>query len=181
MLARAFLDDPVAEWSCPYDHLRGKMLEGFNGARLRQLLGHEEIWVTEDCSSAALWAPPGHWTTTTREDIEIVRAIFHPRLIARMPLSTIGLLNVERKHPRQPPHWYLAVLGTDPPAQGHGLGSMALAPVLERCDEDEVGAYLESSKESNIAFYARHGFRVTGEVRLPRGPLVWQMWRDPRR
>ena len=38
---------------------------------------------------------------------------------------------------------------------------------------------VESSKESNIDFYARHGFRVTGEFRLLRGPTVWRMWRDP--
>jgi hypothetical protein len=53
-----------------------------------------------------------------------------------------------------------------------------LRPVFERCDADGVGIYLESSKERNISFYARHGFRVTGEVRLPRGPRMWLMWRE---
>jgi hypothetical protein len=52
--------------------------------------------------------------------------------------------------------------------------------VLEECDRDGIGAYLESSKESNIDYYARFGFRVTGTIRLPRGPLFWPMWRDPR-
>jgi hypothetical protein len=56
----------------------------------------------------------------------------------------------------------------------------ALGPVLERCDADGVGAYLESSKERNIDFSARHGFRVMSELRLPRGSRVWPMWRDPR-
>jgi ribosomal protein S18 acetylase RimI-like enzyme len=97
-----------------------------------------------------------------------------------MPLLARGFGGMEMLHPKRPPHWYLAVLGTDPAAQGQGLGSAALAPVLERCDADGVGAYLESSKESNIAFYARHGFRVTREIRLPRGPKLWAMWRDPR-
>jgi ribosomal protein S18 acetylase RimI-like enzyme len=97
-----------------------------------------------------------------------------------MPLIATGLLGMERRHPREKPHWYLAVLGTDPSAQGQGLGSAVLQPVLERCDTDGIGAYLESSKERNIDFYARHGFRVTGKIRLPRGPTMWPMWRDPR-
>jgi ribosomal protein S18 acetylase RimI-like enzyme len=180
VLARAFLDDPVARWSCRPDRLRLGMLERFNGARVRQLLPHEEVWTTPELSCAALWAPPQLWKTTIREDIELARCLLHPRLIGRAPLVAAGLLGMERRHPRDVPHWYLAVLGTDPSSQGQGLGSAVLAPVLERCDSDGVGAYLESSKERNIDFYARHGFRVTGEIHLPRGPTMWPMWRDPR-
>jgi ribosomal protein S18 acetylase RimI-like enzyme len=88
---------------------------------------------------------------------------------------------VERLHPKGPPHWYLGVLGTRKKAQGRGVGSSLLAPVLDRCDDEGIPAYLESSKHSNIAFYRRHGFEVTGEIPLPfGGPSVWSMWRDPR-
>jgi ribosomal protein S18 acetylase RimI-like enzyme len=180
MLARAFFDDPVAMWSCRPDHLRPKVLERFNTARMRHLLGDSEVWTTPELASAALWAPPKRWKTTPRQDLGLARIMLHPRLIARGPLIGYGLLGLERKHPPAPPHWYLAVLGTDPPAQGQGLGSTVLSPVLQQCDADGVGAYLESSKERNIDFYARHGFRVTAELRLPRGPKMWAMWREPR-
>jgi GNAT superfamily N-acetyltransferase len=180
MLARAFMDDPVASWSCGPERLRPAVLERFQAARLKQLLSHEEVWSSEDLDCAALWAPPGHAHTTPRQDIELARCLAHPRLVWRLPLVAKGLLEIQRNHPTHEPHWYLAVLGTDPSAQGRGLGSAALAPVLERCDADGVAAYLESSKERNIDFYARHGFRVTGELRLPRGPSLWPMWRDPR-
>jgi ribosomal protein S18 acetylase RimI-like enzyme len=180
MLARAFFDDPVAVWSCRPDGMRPALLERFNATRLRQLLTHEEVWTTPELSSAALWAPPEHWKTTPREDLAIARCMRHPRLLARGPLVAAGFLNMERKHPPSPPHWYLGVLGTDPSAQGQGLGSAVLRPVLEQCDSDGVAAYLESSKERNIAFYARHGFRVTAELQMPRGPKMWAMWRDPR-
>jgi ribosomal protein S18 acetylase RimI-like enzyme len=180
MLSRAFFDDPVAMWACRHDRLRPAMLERFHAVRLRQLVGEDEVWTVPGSASAALWAPPGRWRTTPREDIALTRSLLHPRLIARMPTVVRGLLGLERNHPREPPHWYLALLGTDPAAQGQGLGSAVLGPVLEQCDADGVGAYLESSKERNIAFYARHGFRVTGELRLPRGPTMWPMWRDAR-
>jgi ribosomal protein S18 acetylase RimI-like enzyme len=181
MLARAFFDDPVAMWSCPPDALRTGVLEHFNAARLRHLLEEREIWTTPELASAALWAPPQRWKTTPRQDLELARPMLHPRLLVRAPLIVKGLLGLERRHPRTPPHWYLAVLGTDPAAQGQGFGSAVLGPVLQQCDADGVGAYLESSKERNIAFYARHGFRVTGELRLPRGPTMWAMWREPHR
>jgi len=56
-----------------------------------------------------------------------------------------------------------------------------LAAVLGRVDREGMPAYLETSKERNIAFYARHGFAVTGEVSAPAGgPTLWLMWREPR-
>jgi ribosomal protein S18 acetylase RimI-like enzyme len=179
-LARAFFDDPVASWAWRPDELRMAALERFQATRLRQLMAHEEVWCSADLSCAALWAPPGHWHSTLRETAELVPCFLRPRLLARMPLVAAGWEKLERGHPRKPAHFYLAVLGTDPPAQGRGLGSAVLRGVLDQCDQDGVGAFLESSKESNIAYYSRHGFRVTEEVRLVRGPTMWRMWRDPR-
>jgi GNAT superfamily N-acetyltransferase len=180
MLARAFYDDPVAEWAYPADGQRVRALERFQATRMRQLLGGGDVWASADLTCAALWAQPGAWKSTLREDAQLVPSFMHPRLIARLPLVTAGWLALERKHPAKPLHYYLAVLGTDPGHQGEGLGSALLAPVLTRCDEDGVGAYLESSKERNVDFYARHGFRVVEEVRLLIGPPMWKMWRDPR-
>ena len=179
MLARAFLDDPVASWAWRPDRPRLAALERFHGVRLRQLLVGEEVWTTDELTCAALWAPPGRWHSTLRETAELVPSFLHPRLFARMPMVALGWEKLERAHPRTPQHVYLALLGTEPEAQGRGLGSAVLAPVLQQCDSDGVGAYLESSKERNIDFYARHGFRVTGEIHLLRGPTMWKMWRDP--
>jgi GNAT superfamily N-acetyltransferase len=86
---------------------------------------------------------------------------------------------VESRHPKTP-HYYLGGLGTDPAWQKRGLGSAVLAPVLEICDRDGVPAYLESSKESNIAFYERQRFELIDEVSVPGSSVrLWLMWRDP--
>ncbi len=180
MLARAFFDDPVASWAWPPDSLRLKALERFQATRMRQLIGAGEVWTSDDLSCAALWAPPGSWHSSPRETAQLVPSFAHPRLIVRLPLIALGWDRLERAHPRRPPHFYLAVLGTDPERQGGGLGSAVLGGALEQCDSDGVAAYLESSKESNVDFYARHGFRVLEQMRLLRGPPVWKMWRDPR-
>jgi GNAT superfamily N-acetyltransferase len=180
MLARAFLDDPVAAWAFRPPQVRRRALERFQATRVRQLLAGGEVWTTDDLACAALWGAPGRWRSTPREEAQIARSFLHPRLIARLPLTAVGWQLLEHRHPSVPQHWYLAVLGTDPAAQGRGLGSTLLSAMLAQCDRDGVAAYLESSKERNIDFYARHGFRVTGEFRLLRGPTVWPMWRDPR-
>jgi GNAT superfamily N-acetyltransferase len=182
MLARAFFDDPVVSWIWRPEALRLKAFERFSRVRLRQLLGDDEVWTTAGLDGAALWAPPKRWRKTPREELAQVSAFAHPRLLVRAPLVALAWAGLEQHHPVRPPHWYLAVLGAEPASQGKGLGSAVLAPVLEQCDADGVGAYLESSKERNIDFYARHGFRVSEELRLggSRGPRLWGMWREPR-
>ncbi len=178
VLARAFLEDPVARWSCPSDRRRPRVNERFFAVRLGQLLGQEQVYTTPDGAGAAVWALPDRWRTTPGDLLALAPLI--PAWSWRLPRVIRGLLRVEHAHPETPPHFHLAVLGTEPSRQGEGIGSALLAPVLELCDRDHVPAYLESSRESNIAFYARHGFRVTGEIELPKGPPVWPMWRPPR-
>jgi ribosomal protein S18 acetylase RimI-like enzyme len=179
-LARAYHDDPVAVWACRSNALRSAMLEGLYRARLQQMLVHHEIWVTAELSSTAVWVPPpGDRKASLMQEAAVLRCFLHPRLIRRVPLLAVGNIVMKRRHPRTRPHWYLSLLGTDPDARGNGLGSAVLRPVLERSDAEAVGIYLESSKERNIAFYARLGFRLTAEFRLPRGPRMWAMWREP--
>jgi ribosomal protein S18 acetylase RimI-like enzyme len=176
-LSRAFDDDPVMEWLFPNSRKRPRWTNTFFEVRLRQLIRQDEVWAVGDSSGAALWAQPDRWKLSAGET-----AVMLGRIMLGVGRRTVrglrGLTLIEEHHPHEP-HWYLAVLGVDPVAQGSGLGSALLAPVLRACDEDGVGAYLESSKERNIAFYSRHGFKVTEEVRMPKGPPVWLMWRDP--
>ena len=179
-LADAFWDDPVTSWASPHHGARPAVLRHFFGTQLRHKLPGGFVYTDEKRAGAAIWAPPKTWRTTPRQDLQLMRAFAHPRHWPRAPMVAYGLLGLERVHPRAPAHFYLATLGVAPTAQGQGLGSRLLQPVLEICDRDGVPAYLESSKESNIAFYARHGFRVTGEIALPRGPKMWAMWREPR-
>lgn len=89
---------------------------------------------------------------------------------------------MEMAHPRDRNHWYLNVIATLPDRQGQGLGAEALKPVLDRCDNDRIPAYLESSNPRNMTLYRRQGFDDVGQptIDLPDGPSLYPMWRDPR-
>ncbi len=50
-----------------------------------------------------------------------------------------------------------------------------LAPGLARAAE--LPAVLETSVARNIEFYERFGFRVTRELAMDPGPIVWTMQR----
>ncbi len=170
-LARAFYDDPLARYAYPRPGQREKLLRRYAGGRLRTLLPEELVFCDSAGGGAALWAPPDRWKVGPLE-------LLRHGPFRRFPLMLVGGAAVERKHPSAP-HYYLSMLGVEPAAQGRGLGSRLLRPMLDRMDEEGVPGYLESSNPRNLDFYARHGFRVTGEVRFPRGPVLWLMWREP--
>jgi ribosomal protein S18 acetylase RimI-like enzyme len=178
-LGRAFEDDPIFGWLLPDDKTRLDRITKLHALELEKIfLRHDATWTTADRTGAAIWAPPGKWRVKTSEEIRNLPGLIG--CLGRRLIPGLRLFeHVAKFHPREP-HWYLAVLGTEPAHQGKGIGSALLQPVLERCDAELVPAYLESSKEANIAFYRRHGFEVRDEITMPGGPTVWPMWRDPR-
>jgi len=179
-LADAFWDDPVTTFTVPEGSVnRQRRLELFMRAGAKGGLRHQSLFVSDDLDAAAVWRPPGHWKVAMSEMLPAMPAMLYA-LRGRARVSMGMLTTMEKAHPTEP-HWYLEILGTRKAAQGKGLGSAVMQPILDRCDGEGVPAYLESSKESNIPFYERHGFRVTGEITPPHGaPTLWAMWRDPR-
>lgn len=175
VLGRSFQDDPVNTWLIGSE-LR-KLERFFEVYELGTRLA--ETYTTDGLDGAAIWTAPGQWKMSWRTTLSVAPTML--RLTGRRTLLGAQVEKLlDENHPREP-HWYLAVLGTDPEKQGRGVGSAVMAPVLDLCDRDGVGAYLESSKEKNVPFYRRHGFEVTKELRLPKGgPSLWLMWRDPR-
>jgi ribosomal protein S18 acetylase RimI-like enzyme len=86
---------------------------------------------------------------------------------------------IAKAHPKDP-HWYLYLLVADPDFQRRGIGKMLLDDKLPLVDEAHVGAYLETQKTDNIAYYRRFGFDLVREVApVPGGPPIYTMWRPP--
>jgi ribosomal protein S18 acetylase RimI-like enzyme len=182
VLARAFDDDPVPNYLFPGDRRRRMGLRRFFSVQLRHMYrGRDEVWTTDDLGGAALWAPPDKARPGLSELLHLLPvAPFLTGLGRRAPDAGRLLAAVDRARPRET-HWYLATLGTAPDRQGQGIGSSLVRTVLEKVDAQGLPAYLESSKERNLAFYARFGFEVTGEIHAPGGgPTLWLMWREAR-
>ncbi len=181
VLVRSFDDDPVPRFMFRGDRRRRRGLQRFFTIALRHLyLDHGEVWTSSDRSGVALWAPPTKPPPNWRDLLHLLPLVPHVLTGGRAADSLRLLVAVDEARPRQT-HWYLSTLGVDPDRQGEGVGSALLAATLARVDADGLPAYLESSKERNVPFYARHGFEVTGEVHGPGGgPTLWLMWREPR-
>ncbi len=179
-LGRAFADDPVWTW----------LIRGRNSAdRAAAVLGElahlhaelgGEVTATDGHEAHAVWVGPDARPATTGDYLRRAHRVIRP-LGLRGAARLGALTEVDARHPHEP-HWYLALLGTDPDHQRRGHGDALVRPVTDRADETGVGCYLESSKESNVPYYRRFGFEVVDVLHLDkgRGPDLFLMWRDPR-
>ena len=86
---------------------------------------------------------------------------------------------MDEVHPTEP-HWYLAVIATEPSRRAQGMGGALLTTALEVVDAEHMPAYLESSNPRNITLYERHGFGITREIPIGDGPPMTAMWRPAR-
>jgi ribosomal protein S18 acetylase RimI-like enzyme len=177
-LALAFAEDPVYRYMHPAPGEWERVSPRFFRILLRHFSVHATVLTAGDAGAAAIWTPPAPHAPGP-----LARLAFTLRLSAllgrRIPRGARIGAALETLH-GDAPHWYLAILGTAPAAQGRGIASSLLAPILERCDAAGLPARLETATEGNLAFYRARGFEVVGEARVAGGgPLLWALERAP--
>jgi GNAT superfamily N-acetyltransferase len=182
-LGRAFFDDPVMCWMLPDARVRRRRLHRlFESLTRHHHLsrgGVEVATASGGIGAAALWDPPGQWRHTRAEEWRALPSLLWS-FGASLRRGSIVEELMKAAHPEEP-HWYLAVIGSDPDVRGTGFGQALMRSRLDRCDDEHAPAYLESSNPVNVPYYQRFGFEITGEIPLPGGgPSLVPMWRRPR-
>jgi GNAT superfamily N-acetyltransferase len=149
---------------------------------LRSDLRYRCVWVEGDYAAVSVWIPPDG-SELTEEDEERVEPLLEQLVGPRAPEIMELVERFDATHPRKPPHFYLALLGTHPEYRGRGLGIGLLAENLARLgDAQGVPSYLESTNPTNNSRYERLGFRRVGEFTTPdRKRTVTTMWREAER
>jgi GNAT superfamily N-acetyltransferase len=182
-LASAFSQDPLFNWiaGSPPDHDVTPNLRVVFGAFLKLDLRRPDhlVFTDEDLIGVAVWKAPNGWKMSNGDMFRALPAML--RALGTKTSRMIGAFNaIEKVHPEEE-HYYLEALGTRQDMQSKGVGSAVMRHMLDRCDREGMPAYLESSNLRNVPFYARHGFKATGEIEVGKGaPTVTAMWRDPR-
>lgn len=183
VLARAFHDDPIWTWALPQEEERRRVLPWWMEVSTRYCHLFGEVYGSGDIAGVADWLTPGN---TDFPPERLLAAGYGPmrQVFGEGPYERFMrmLATTEPLHQEAMPgaHYYLMLLGVDPPQQGRGTGSALIQPVLARADAEGIPCYLETEREINVRFYLRHGFRVLVETAVPGGgPKIWTMARAP--
>ena len=174
ILAEAFRDDPVINWSCNHP----PTLELFFQITLPVFIPHQLTYLDPQGRGAASWLGPNQklkWPVSLSSVAKVLK-LGGPKGVYRLLLSGS---KTEQHHPKVP-HYYLFAIGVVDGSKGQGIGTALMSHMLRQCDAAGMPAYLENSKEENLRFYEGHGFRVQKQIRFAASaPPVWLMWREP--
>ncbi|WP_316525694.1 GNAT family N-acetyltransferase [Kitasatospora brasiliensis] len=177
LLALAFDDDPMMRWFFPDPATRPAGLDGYFTTLFTRQYGRHGV-CERTADAAAFWVPPQAQDKAVPDEETLLELT---ELLGDRAEPFRRSVEAAADSAPQEPHWYLAVLGAAPAAQGRGQGGALLRSGLAKADAAGLPVYLESSKEANLAVYGHFGFEVLEEVRLPEdGPALWVMRRAAR-
>ena len=174
-LVLAFVADPVARWM--YDHPHQYLL---HIPRLFRALGKNSFeggaaQRTKDGLGVALWLPPG-----VHGDDGPLEAVIAGSIAEEKRAEVVAVFERTEHYRPAEPHWYLSLIGVEALHRNKGCGAGLLKHRLRQCDRAHLPAYLWSSNPLNTTLYKRHGFEITGTIRVGSSPAIYPMLRSAR-
>jgi ribosomal protein S18 acetylase RimI-like enzyme len=181
--ADAYRDYPLHNWFTKgkYDAVASKLIMQIS---LRTMTEDAIIYAdSEEMNGFAVWLPFGFSGSKTLPFLMSggLRLIFHsgPGIIGRLLTYENYAMNLKKEFTDNY-DWYLYNLSIKKDAQGKGIASKLMRPMLQFCDDERMVAYLETNKATNVGLYQHYGFELMKEELIPKTPVThYAMVRKP--
>ena len=168
--ADAYRDYPLHNWFTKgkYDATASRLIMQIS---LRTMTEDAVIYAdSEEMNGFAVWLPFGFTGSETMPFLLNggLKLILHSGLgiIGRLLTYEKYAMNLKKEFTDHY-DWYLYNLSIKQDAQGKGIASKLMRPMLKFCDDERMVAYLETNKETNVGLYKHYGFDLMKEEQYP--------------
>ena len=125
---------------------------------------------SEDLNGFAVWIPMGFTGSKTLPFLRNggMQLILHSGLgiIKKLLVYETFAMKLKKKYTGHV-DWYLYNLSVRQSAQGKGIASKLMKPMLDFCDDEKMIVYLETNKENNVLLYNHYGFQLQETQMVP--------------
>ena len=182
--ADAYQDYPLHNWFTKgkYDPIASHLIMQIS---LKTMTEDAVIYAdSEEMNGFAVWLPFGFTGSKTLPFLLNggLKLILHagPGIIGRLLTFESYAMNLKKAFTDNF-DWYLYNLSIKKDAQGKGLASKLMRPMLQFCDDEKMVAYLETNGASNVTLYQHYGFDLMKEELIPKTPVThYAMVRYPK-
>ena len=168
--ADAYRDYPLHNWFTKgkYDAKASRLIMQIS---LKTMTEDAVIYAdSEEINGFAVWLPFGFTGSKTLPFLMNggLSLIFHSGfgIIGRLLKYETYAMNLKKEFTDNY-DWYLYNLSIKKEAQGKGIASKLMRPMLEFCDKERMVAYLETNKALNVGLYQHYGFDLMKEELIP--------------
>ena len=181
--ADAYQDYPLHNWFTggKYDPKASRLLMEIS---LKSMMKDALIYAdSEEINGFAVWLPFGFTGNKTLPFLRNggISLILHagPGMIGRLLTYESYAMGLKKEFTAHY-DWYLFNLSVKKDAQGRGLATKLMGPMLRFCDDEKMVAYLETNKAANVGLYQHYGFDLMREELVPNSPVThYAMVRHP--
>lgn len=162
IINKAFKNDPALNWMTELSKNKRKK-EFVLEYLVEETFNKGSVYLTNDNSGVALWQSINKGNISLKFLLHNILMLFRfnlPSIIRLLKFKEI----VKKQFLNHAKYCYLAAIAVLPKAQGKGLASQLMNPVLELCQKKNIPVFLETANISNVEIYQRKGF-LTSEVR----------------
>ena len=181
--ADAYQNYPLHNWltNGVYDPIASKLIMKTTLAAMKD---DAVIYAdSEELNGFAVWVPLGFTGSKTLPFLRNggVRLVLHSGLgiIRKLLVFESFAMKLKKKYTGHI-DWYLYNLSIRQSAQGKGIASKLMYPMLRFCDDEKMIVYLETNKESNVPMYHHYGFELQETKMIPGSSVEhYSMVRNP--
>ena len=173
--ADAYKDYPLHNWFTKdkYDPKASKLIMQIS---LRTMSEDAVVYAdSEEINGFAVWLPFGFTGSKTLPFLANggMSLILHsgPGIIGRLLTYETYAMNLKKEFTDNY-DWYLYNLSIRKDAQGKGIASKLMRPMLQFCDDERMVVYLETNKESTVGLYQHYGFELMKEEQIPKSTVT---------
>lgn len=182
---QAFHEDPLWKYLFPKEQQRRTILPRFFRFLNVTIAKFTQILVAGDPPvGVILWEYPNRQGTplNKNEPIGFRKLFFSSFLFASIKSLKIFLtFGKWRKKFAPKPHYYLSSVAVLPTAQGKGVASALIKPIIHQADTEGVPVYTETVTTRNVLIYEHLGFKIIAHKYLKNADLnLWGLLRYPR-
>ena len=182
--ADAYRDYPLHNWFTggSYDAYASELIMQIS---LKTMTEDAVIYAdSEEINGFAAWLPFGFTGSKTLPFLFNggLKLILHsgPSIIGRLLTYESYAMGLKKEYTDHY-DWYLYNLSIRKEAQGKGIASRLMRPMLSFLDDERMVAYLETNKETNVGLYRHYGFDLMREEQIPKTPVThYAMVRHPK-
>ena len=179
----AYQDYPLHNWISggKYDAKASRLIMEIS---LKTMTEDAVIYAdSEELNGFAVWLPLGFTGSKTLPFLMNggLELILHSGLgvIGRMLTYETFAMKLKKTYTDHV-DWYLYNLSVSRKAQGKGIASKLLRPMLEFCDRENMVCYLETNKETNVSLYRHYDFQLAEQKLVPKSNVMhYAMTRKP--